>query len=142
MRKAVLMKALEDVEVEEGFDWRELAVNTEGYSCGDVVELCREVRARVFSCMRGQGEGNIRTAPFTTHGGRAPHPVEGCFKLGSENYSKTKRTTRCRIALREIFPKMPFAGLTLFLLLSNCALKVGPGGVGSYVCSGVCNNVL
>ncbi|CAN0124007.1 unnamed protein product [Pylaiella littoralis] len=42
MRKAVLMKALEDVEVEEGFDWRELAVNTEGYSCGDVVELCRE----------------------------------------------------------------------------------------------------
>jgi len=38
------MKALEDVEVEEGFDWRELAVNTEGYSCGDVVELCREVR--------------------------------------------------------------------------------------------------
>lgn len=43
MRKAVLMKALEDVEVEEGFDWRELAVNTEGYSCGDVVELCREV---------------------------------------------------------------------------------------------------
>ncbi|CAM9191066.1 unnamed protein product [Ectocarpus sp. 4 AP-2014] len=42
MRKAVLMKALEDVEVEEGFDWRELAVKTEGYSCGDVVELCRE----------------------------------------------------------------------------------------------------
>lgn len=45
MRKAVLMKALEDVEVEEGFDWRELAVNTEGYSCGDVVELCREASA-------------------------------------------------------------------------------------------------
>ncbi|CAN0380373.1 unnamed protein product, partial [Laminaria digitata] len=42
MRKALLMKSLEDVEVEEGFDWRELAVNTEGYSCGDVVELCRE----------------------------------------------------------------------------------------------------
>ncbi|CAM9750365.1 unnamed protein product, partial [Ectocarpus fasciculatus] len=42
MRKAVLIKALEDVEVEEGFDWRELAVKTEGYSCGDVVELCRE----------------------------------------------------------------------------------------------------
>ncbi|CAN0450165.1 unnamed protein product [Hapterophycus canaliculatus] len=44
MRKAVLMKTLEDVEVEDGFDWRQLAVKTEGYSCGDVVELCREVR--------------------------------------------------------------------------------------------------
>lgn len=44
MRKAVLMKALEDIDVEEGFDWREVAVMTEGYSCGDVVELCREVR--------------------------------------------------------------------------------------------------
>lgn len=43
MRKAVLMKALEDIDVEEGFDWREVAVMTEGYSCGDVVELCREV---------------------------------------------------------------------------------------------------
>lgn len=46
MRKAVLMKALEDIDVEEGFDWREVAVMTEGYSCGDVVELCREVRFR------------------------------------------------------------------------------------------------
>lgn len=52
MRKAVLMKALEDVEVEEGFDWRELAVMTEGYSCGDVVELCREV---IRSCSPDTG---------------------------------------------------------------------------------------
>lgn len=44
MRRAVLKKALEDVDVEDGFDWRELAANTEGYSCADIVELCREVR--------------------------------------------------------------------------------------------------
>ena len=41
------MKALEDVEVDDDFDWRQLAVNTEGYSCGDVVELCREVRVAI-----------------------------------------------------------------------------------------------
>ena len=60
MRKAVLMKALEDVDVEEGFDWREVAVMTEGYSCGDVVELCREVLSYYYPETHGRSDAKCR----------------------------------------------------------------------------------